>query len=141
MYIFNLFYLLHSYNPRFLICLCFNMVSFSGKKKLGPRPDRSPLGGFIQNFRRASPPLSYAEFPPGESTTLPPPKLESLLILKPFFQCCQWIFLNLSMSKAEKTHGHVYSQTSTNGHPSTLGTSLQQPLFLSRRTFHTMTLV
>ena len=44
MYIFNSFYLLHSYNPSFLICLCFNMVSFRGKKKLGPHPDRSPLG-------------------------------------------------------------------------------------------------
>ena len=44
MYIFNAFYLLHSYNPSFLICLCFNMVSFSGQKKLGLRPDRSPLG-------------------------------------------------------------------------------------------------
>ena len=33
MYIFNLFYLLHSYNPSFLICLCFNMVSIRGKKK------------------------------------------------------------------------------------------------------------
>ena len=40
MCIFNSIYLLHSYNPSFLICLCFNMVS----KKLGPRPDRSPLG-------------------------------------------------------------------------------------------------
>ena len=44
MYIFNSFYLLHSYNPSFLICLCFNMVSFRGQKKLGARPDRSPLG-------------------------------------------------------------------------------------------------
>ena len=44
MYIFNSFYLLHSYDPSFLICLCFNMVSFRGQKKLGPRPDRSPLG-------------------------------------------------------------------------------------------------
>ena len=44
MYIFNLFYLLHSYNPSFLICLCFNMISFRGQKKLGPYPDRSPLG-------------------------------------------------------------------------------------------------
>ena len=40
------------------------MVSFRGQKKLGPRPDRSPLGGLIQNFRRASPPLSYAGPPP-----------------------------------------------------------------------------
>ena len=44
MYIFNSFYLLHSYNPSFLISLCFSMVSFRGQKKLGPRPDRSPLG-------------------------------------------------------------------------------------------------
>ena len=26
MYIFNLFYLLHSYDPSFLICLCFNRI-------------------------------------------------------------------------------------------------------------------
>ena len=65
MCIFNSFYLLHSYNLSFLICLCFNMVSFRDQKKLGPRPDRSPLlRGLIQNFRRASKPLSYAEFPP-----------------------------------------------------------------------------
>ena len=44
MYILNSLYLLHSYNPSFLIWLCFNMVSFRGQKKLGPRPDRSPLG-------------------------------------------------------------------------------------------------
>ena len=44
MYIFNVFYLLDSYNPFFLICVCFNMVSFRDQKKLGPRPDRSPLG-------------------------------------------------------------------------------------------------
>ena len=39
MYIFNSFYLLHSYNPSFLIYVCFNMAS--------------------------RPPLSYAESPPG----------------------------------------------------------------------------
>ena len=44
MYIFNSFYLLHSYNPSFLICLCFNMDSFRGQEKLGPHRDRSPLG-------------------------------------------------------------------------------------------------
>ena len=52
----------------FFICLCFNMISFRGQKKLGPRPDRSLLGvwapGLIQNFRRASVPPSYAEHPP-----------------------------------------------------------------------------
>ena len=40
------------------------MVSFRVQKKLGPRPDRSPLGGLIQNFRRASPLFSYAKCPP-----------------------------------------------------------------------------
>ena len=35
MYVFNSFYLLHSYNPSFLICLCFNMVYFRGQKSLG----------------------------------------------------------------------------------------------------------
>ena len=44
MYIFNSLYLLHSYNPSFLICLCFNMVSFRGQKKLGSRPDQSLSG-------------------------------------------------------------------------------------------------
>ena len=33
----------------FFICLCFNMVSFRGKKKLGPRPDRSLLGVQLKN--------------------------------------------------------------------------------------------
>ena len=42
MYIFNAFYLLHSYKPSFLICLCFNLVSFRGQEKLGPHPDQSP---------------------------------------------------------------------------------------------------
>ena len=64
MYIFNSFYLLHSYNSSFLIFLVLTWSLLGVKKKLGPRPDRSPLGGLIQNFRRASPPLSYAEFPP-----------------------------------------------------------------------------
>ena len=41
MYIFNAFYLLHSYNQSFLISLCFDMVSFRGQKKLGLGPDRS----------------------------------------------------------------------------------------------------
>ena len=35
MYIFNALYLLQSYNPSFLICLCFNMVSFRGQKSSG----------------------------------------------------------------------------------------------------------
>ena len=40
----NAFYLLHSYSPSFLNCLCFIMISLRGQKELGPRPDRSPLG-------------------------------------------------------------------------------------------------
>ena len=28
----------------FVICLCFKMVSFRGQKKVGQRPDWSPLG-------------------------------------------------------------------------------------------------
>ena len=43
-YLICIFLMCHSYNPSFLMCLCFNMVSYRGKKKLGPRPDRSPLG-------------------------------------------------------------------------------------------------
>ena len=35
MYTFNAFYLLQSYNPSFLVCLCFNMLSFRGQKNLG----------------------------------------------------------------------------------------------------------
>ena len=45
------------------------MVSFRVQKKLGPRPDRSPLGGLIQNFRRASPLFSYAKCPPPLSSS------------------------------------------------------------------------
>ena len=40
------------------------MVSFRGQKKLGPRPGSVSFRGVIQNCRRASPPLSYAESPP-----------------------------------------------------------------------------
>ena len=65
MYIFNLFYSLPSYNPNFLICLCFNMVSIRSQKKAWAMPRSVSFTGLIQNFRRASPPLSYAESPPG----------------------------------------------------------------------------
>ena len=65
MYIFNAFYLLQSYNPSFLICLCFNMVSFSGQKKLGPRPDLSPLGVYFK-FPTSTPfPFICGVPPPG----------------------------------------------------------------------------
>ena len=48
------------------------MVSFRGQKKLGPRPDPSPLGDLIQNFQRASPPLLYASPSPREITPMGP---------------------------------------------------------------------
>ena len=67
MYILNLFYSLPSYNPSFLIYLCFNMVSFRGQKKAWAMPRSVSFTGLIQNFRRASPPLSYAESPLGQS--------------------------------------------------------------------------
>ena len=60
MYIFNSFYLVHSYNPSFLICLCFNVASF---RDLGATPRPVSIRGLIQNFWRASPALSYAESP------------------------------------------------------------------------------
>ena len=63
MYIFNAFSLLQSYNPSFLICLCFNMVSFRGKKKAWATPRLVSFRVLIQNFRRAPPPLSYVELP------------------------------------------------------------------------------
>ena len=70
MNIFNAFYLLHSYNPSFLICLCFNMVSFRGKKKLGLRPDWSPLRVYFKisdkhphPFHVQSPPPPWENLP------------------------------------------------------------------------------
>ena len=63
MHIFNLFYLLHSYNPTFLICMCFNMVSFRDQKKTWATLRSVSFRGLIQNFWWASPPLSYAESP------------------------------------------------------------------------------
>ena len=41
------------------------MVSFKGHKKAWATPRSVYFRGFIQNFRRASPPLSYGEYPPG----------------------------------------------------------------------------
>ena len=64
MYIFNSFYLLHSYHPSFLICLRFNMVSFRGQKKLGPRPNRSPLGVLLKISDEHSHPFRMRSSPP-----------------------------------------------------------------------------
>ena len=41
----------------------------------------------------------------------------------------------------DNNYKNKYSRTSTNGHLSTTATSLQRPLFLSRRTVHTLALV
>ena len=48
----------------YIYCLCFNMVSFRGQKKAWATPRSVSFRGLIQNFRRAFPPLSYAESPP-----------------------------------------------------------------------------
>ena len=66
MYIFNSFYLLHSYNLSFLICsfVCVLTWSLLGVKKVWASPRSVSFRGLIQNIRRASPPLSYAESPP-----------------------------------------------------------------------------
>ena len=64
MYIFNLFYLLPSYNPSFLICLCFNMVSFRDQKKLGPRLDWSPLGVYFKISDKHPQPFHMRSLPP-----------------------------------------------------------------------------
>ena len=58
MYIFNAFYLPHSYNPRFLI------FPLQGSRKAWAAPRSVSFWGLIQNFRRASPPLSYTDSPP-----------------------------------------------------------------------------
>ena len=47
---------------KYVCCPCFNMVSFRAQKKVGLRS--VSFRGLIQNYRQASPPLSYAEFPP-----------------------------------------------------------------------------
>ena len=54
----------------YIYCLCFNMVSFRGQKKAWATPRSVSFRGLIQNFRRAFPPLSYAESPPPPVETL-----------------------------------------------------------------------
>ena len=44
------------------------MVSFRGQKKAWATPRSVSFTGLIQNLRRASPPLSYAESPPPVET-------------------------------------------------------------------------
>ena len=63
MYIFNSFYLLHSYNPSFLICLCFNMVSFRGQKSLA-HAQIGLLLGFNSKFPTSIPTPFICEVPP-----------------------------------------------------------------------------
>ena len=73
MYIFNSFYLLHSYNQSSLICLCFNMVSFRGKKKL--RLDHAQIGllkGFNSKFPTSIPTpfICRVPLPTGDNETV-----------------------------------------------------------------------
>ena len=67
MYIFNSFYLLHSCNLSFLICLCFNMVCFRGEKKLEPRLDRSLLGVLFKSSDEHPHPFHMRSPPPGNT--------------------------------------------------------------------------
>ena len=64
MCIFNSFYLLYSYNPSFLICLCVNMVSLRDQKSL----DHAQIGllkGFNSKFPTSIPtPFICGVFPP-----------------------------------------------------------------------------
>ena len=50
------------------------MVSFRDQKKAWATPRSVSFRGLIQNFRRASPPFSYAESPPGFTCHLLPIK-------------------------------------------------------------------
>ena len=56
------------YKNIFLICIFLS--SLLGVKNAWATPRSVSFSGLIQNFRRASPPLSYAESPRGEGTTL-----------------------------------------------------------------------
>ena len=65
MYIFNLFHLLHSYNPSFLICLCFNMASFRDQRKAWATLRPVSFKSLIQNFLTSIPtPFICGVYPP-----------------------------------------------------------------------------
>ena len=58
------------------------MVSFRGKKKKAwATPRLVSFRGLIQNFSRASPPLSYAESPPGPRALPTDVKMGSALLI------------------------------------------------------------
>ena len=57
------FYLLHSYNPSFLIYVCFNKVSFRGQKKLG-HAQIGLLEGFNSKFPTSIPTPFICRVPP-----------------------------------------------------------------------------
>ena len=59
----------------FFICLCFNMVSFRGQKKLGPRPDRSPLGLLFKTSDEHPHPFHMRSPPPT------PPGLDCCIVI------------------------------------------------------------
>ena len=64
----------------YVCCLCLNMVSFSG---------------LIQNFRRASPPLSYAETPRALNPELNLTRFSFSCVLKHFLGQFSLLFLEL----------------------------------------------
>ena len=64
MYIFNLFYSLPSYNPNFLICLCFNMVSIRSQKKSLGHAQIGLLYGFNSKFPTSIPTPFICGVPP-----------------------------------------------------------------------------
>ena len=74
MYLFNSFYLIDSYNLSItsIPCLWLNMVCFRGQKTAWVRSVsfKGLIQNLIQNFLRASPPLSYAILPRGTRTRI-----------------------------------------------------------------------
>ena len=79
MYIFNSLYLLHSYNPSFVICLCFNMVSFRFQNSLA-HALIGLLQGFNSKFQTSIPTPFICEVPPGHSWNGSTPSIFSLFL-------------------------------------------------------------
>ena len=55
------------------ICLCFNMVSFTSQKRLGPRPDQSPLGVLFKISDKHPHPFHMQSPPPPRGVYLSGP--------------------------------------------------------------------
>ena len=72
------------------------MVSFRGQKKAWAPPRSVSFRGLIQNFRRTSPPLSYAESTPPPSKTVPASQGVSITNRQPKINVNGEIIYNLS---------------------------------------------